>query len=77
MDKYNIKAIDCHMHVVKQISGFGARGELRSIGGGKASYPNGDVIQVFSDGKDHLLYTDLLAIMDENKIEKGILLQGP
>ena len=38
--------IDAHAHVFTHLAGFGADGELRSLGGGKAIWSTGEVIQL-------------------------------
>lgn len=70
--------IDAHMHVAQYICGFTSRGELRSVGGGKAQYATGEVIQMFPSeiGDFGVSPEALLKMMDENDVEKGVLLQG-
>lgn len=76
MDHYKIKAIDAHTHVFETIAGYCGRGELRSIGGGRARFSNGDEITLLKNGKNAFLYTDLLKLMKTYSVEKAILLQG-
>ena len=45
-----MKLIDAHTHVFEQLCGFGPRGELRPIGGGKARWANGDEIEMIPPG---------------------------
>ena len=41
-----MKIIDAHVHLAQCIAGFGAEGELRACGGGKAVYASGNVINM-------------------------------
>ena len=45
-----MKLIDAHTHVFEQLCGFGPRGELRPIGGGRARWANGDEIEMIPPG---------------------------
>lgn len=73
-----MKLIDAHAHVFKQLSGFGADGELRAIGGGKARWATGEVINLIPPGLGDTTFTAeaLLSLMDRHSIEKAVLLQG-
>lgn len=73
-----MKIIDAHTHVFESLSGFGAKGELRSLGGGRARWANGEEIQMIPPGMGDREFTPetLLSLMDENGVEKAILLQG-
>ncbi|MFA6845059.1 MAG: amidohydrolase family protein [Sphaerochaetaceae bacterium] len=70
--------IDAHAHVFSQLSGFGADGELRAIGGGKARWATGAVIDLIPQGLGDTTFTaeSLLSLMDEHDVEKAVLLQG-
>lgn len=70
--------IDAHAHVFDQLSGFGADGELRAIGNGRARWATGDVIDLIPPGYGDTAFTAeaLLRLMDENAVEKAVLLQG-
>lgn len=73
-----MKKIDAHAHIFERISSFGKAGELRPIGGGICRWANGDEMAIIPKGygdKEFLAET-LLGLMDEEKIEKAILLQG-
>lgn len=74
----NIKIIDAHAHVVQCIAGFTSRGELRAAGGGMAVYADGTTFKMLPDGMGETGATpeDLLKVMNENSIEKAVLLQG-
>ncbi|WP_349669762.1 amidohydrolase family protein [Lacrimispora sp.] len=73
-----MKIIDSHAHVVQYIAGMGAGGELRSIGDGMARYANGQVVRMIPRQfhTDSVTPEQLLEIMDQNGVEKAILLQG-
>jgi predicted TIM-barrel fold metal-dependent hydrolase len=73
-----MKIIDAHTHVFEYIAGFGAKGELRSIGGGKARWANGDEIAMIPPELGDRTFTPeaLVRLMDENNVEKSVLLQG-
>lgn len=73
-----MKIIDSHAHVVQYIAGTGAGGELRSIGNGMAVYANGQVVRMIPEqfGGDCVTPEQLLEVMDENGVEKAVLLQG-
>lgn len=73
-----MKIIDAHMHVAQYISGFTSRGELRAVGGGKAQYSTGEIFQMFPPelGNTGVTPESLLKVMDENGVEKAVLLQG-
>ena len=70
--------IDGHTHVFDTLAGFGPRGELRAIGGGKARWANGDVISMIPDGLGDRAFTyDTLAeLLKQNNVERAVLLQG-
>lgn len=73
-----MKIIDAHAHVVQCIAGFTSRGELRSAGGGMAVYADGTSFKMIPDGMGETCVTpeDLIKVMDENGVEKAVLLQG-
>ena len=73
-----MKIIDAHAHIAQYIAGFTSRGELRAIGGGKAQYITGEVFQMFPPelGDIGVSPESLLKVMDENGVEKAVLLQG-
>lgn len=70
--------IDAHAHVAQYIAGFTSKGELRAAGGGKARYSTGETFQMFPPGMGDTGVTPeaLLKVMDENGVEKAVLLQG-
>ena len=73
-----MRIIDAHAHVFRTLAGFGADGELRAIGGGKAIWSTGDVADIVPEGYGDKDFTSesLLRLMDENGIERSVLLQG-
>lgn len=73
-----MKIIDAHAHVVQYIAGFTSRGELRGIGKGMAQYADGTSFQMIPPemGEYGASPEALLKVMDENGVEKAVLLQG-
>ncbi len=73
-----MKIIDAHAHVVRYIAGFTSRGELQGIGGGMAQYADGTSFQMIPPeiGEYGASPEALLKVMDENGVEKAVLLQG-
>lgn len=73
-----MKIIDAHVHLVQYIAGTGSGGEMRSIGNGKAQYASGEICQMipkeFND--DKVTPEKIIELMDENQVEKAVLLQG-
>ena len=73
-----MKKIDSHAHVFERIASFGKAGELRPLGNGLCRWANGEEMAIIPKGygnKEFLAET-LLKLMDEEEIEKAILLQG-
>lgn len=72
------KVIDSHAHIVQYIAGTGAGGELRSIGNGMAKYANGQAVRMIPEEfhSDSVTPEQFLEVMDENGVEKAVLLQG-
>lgn len=73
-----MKKIDVHMHLIKNICGIGAKGELSPIGDGKAIYATGDIVTLIPSflGEYDCNPEKVLKLMDANHIEKAVLLQG-
>lgn len=73
-----MKIIDAHAHVAQYVCGFTSRGELRAVGAGKARYATGEIFQMFSPemGDMGVSPEALIKVMDENGVEKAVLLQG-
>lgn len=73
-----MKKIDTHAHIFERIASFGKAGEFRPIGNGVCRWANGDEMAIIPEGygdKEFMAET-LLKLMEENDIEKAILLQG-
>ncbi len=70
--------IDSHAHIFSTLSGFGADGELKPLHNGKAIWSTGEVIQLLPNEYEETSFPveELLKIMDQNKIDKAVLLQG-
>lgn len=73
-----MKIIDAHAHDAQYIAGFTSKGELRAVGQGKAQYSTGEIFQMFPPemGDIGVSPEALLKVMDENDVEKAVLLQG-
>lgn len=73
-----MKVIDAHTHIFESLAGFGGKGELRSLGGGRARWANGEEIQMIPPGMGDREFTPetLIALMDQHGVEKSVLLQG-
>lgn len=73
-----MKIIDAHVHVFKNLQGFRGEGELYPIGGGKARWANGDVVEMIPPhlGEDAFTYETCYKFLKEKDVEKAVLLQG-
>lgn len=73
-----MKIIDAHVHLAQCIAGFGAEGELRACGAGKAVYASGSVISLIPPelGEYDVTPEKVLELMDQNDVERAVLLQG-
>lgn len=73
-----MRMIDAHAHIFNTLAGFGADGELRAIGDGKAIWANGKVADIVPEGYgDHTFTAEsLLSIIDSHDVERAVLLQG-
>ena len=73
-----MKMIDAHAHIVESFKGIGFRGETRYLGNGIERWINGEETRVWPEGfvGDCFSFEDLLRVMDENDIEKAVLMQG-
>ena len=76
--EHEMKIIDGHVHLVQCIAGTGAGGELRFAGNGMAEYASGERFRMLPDEFSQGVVTagDILRKMDENGVEKAVLLQG-
>ena len=72
------RIIDAHVHLVQAITGIGAGGELRYIGNCMAQYASGETIRILPDlfPGGTVSPEAILALMDENHVERAVLLQG-
>ncbi len=72
------KVIDAHVHLIQNIAGTGADGELRYIGNCMAQYASGKVIRALPEEyvKGYVTAEDILEQMNRNNVEKAVLLQG-
>lgn len=73
-----MKKIDAHAHIFESIRSFGKNGEFRPLGNGLCRWANGEEMAIIPKGygdKEFLAET-LLKIMDDNEVERTILLQG-
>ncbi len=70
--------IDGHAHIYEYLTGYGARGEFRPLGGGKGIWANGEVEQFFPAkyGDKGFHAEALLGVMEENGVDHAVLLQG-
>lgn len=73
-----MKKIDAHAHIVKAVAGFNKKGRMTPLGNGKVIWDDGDVTQLFPEGYGDTEFTaeSFLKLLDENGIEKSVLLQG-
>ncbi|MDR0899998.1 MAG: amidohydrolase [Lactobacillaceae bacterium] len=72
-----VKKIDGHFHLVRAISGFNGKGRLNPLGNGDAIWDDGDLIHLLPEGNDDDYTAEsFLKTMDENGIEKAVVLQG-
>lgn len=73
-----MKKIDAHLHLAKVIAGYCARGESRAAGDGKVTWANGDTYQLIPEGlgDDSFLAETAIQIMDENEVERAVLMEG-
>ncbi|WP_413627989.1 amidohydrolase family protein [Fructilactobacillus vespulae] len=73
-----MKKIDGHLHLVRSIAGFNGKGRLTPVGAGQAIWDDGTLIKLIPDGwgTDSFTAASALKVMDNNKIDKAVLLQG-
>ncbi|WEV46049.1 amidohydrolase family protein [Bifidobacterium sp. ESL0690] len=73
-----MKKIDGHLHLVRSVSGYNGKGRMTPLGDGKAIWDNGMPLKLIPDGwgDDDFLAESALKVMDENGINKAVLLQG-
>lgn len=70
--------IDAHVHTFEHLAGFGPRGEMRPLGGGKIRWGDGILAQIIPPelGDREFLAPTLVTLMDQHQVEKAVLLQG-
>ena len=70
--------IDAHAHIYEYLRPYGPWGEGRAIGKGKVRWPDGIEMQFFPPeyGDTGFLAEAFLSVMEENKVDKAVLLQA-
>lgn len=73
-----MKKIDAHLHLAQVVAGYCRRGESRAIGNGYAAWANGEEFPLFPEGygDTHFYAERALEIMQDNDVEKAVLMQG-
>ena len=73
-----MRILDAHTHVFEYLSSFRGEGEIRAIGGGKARWANGQIVEMLPPelGDKGFEVETLVKVLKENGVEKAILLQG-
>ena len=73
-----MKILDAHTHVFEYLSSFRGEGEIRAIGGGKARWANGQIVEMIPPelGDKGFEVETLVKVLKENQVEKAVLLQG-
>ena len=70
--------IDAHAHIYEYLRPYGPWGEGRAIGKGKIRWPDGIEMQFFPPeyGDTGFKVESLLQVMEENKVDKAVLMQA-
>lgn len=73
-----MKRIDGHLHLVQNIAGFNGKGRLNALGNGEAIWDDGTLIQLLPTtyGESDFNAENVLRLMDNEKIDKAMVLQG-
>lgn len=73
-----MKKIDGHIHLVRELAGSKGQGRLSPLGNGYAIWDNGEIIHLIPKGwgEDNFLAEKYLPVMEQEGIEKAVLLQG-
>lgn len=73
-----MKKIDGHAHIVQAIAGFNGKGRHNALGNGYSIWDDGDLLKLIPDGYGDENFTAeaFLRLLDENSIEKAVILQG-
>lgn len=73
-----MKKIEGHIHLIREMAGAKGQGRLSPLGNGYAIWDNGEIIHLIPKdwGDDNFLVEKYLPIMEQEGIEKAVLLQG-
>lgn len=73
-----MKKIDGHLHLVRSIAGLNGKGRMTPLGHGQTIWDDGTLVKLIPDGwgDDNFLAESALQVMDDNGINKAVLLQG-
>lgn len=73
-----MRIVDAHTHVIERVAGFGPRGELRPVGGGRARWSTGLEIQLIPPELGDRTFPGeaLLRLLDAHGVGQAVLLQG-
>ncbi|NVY95926.1 amidohydrolase [Lactobacillus sp. DCY120] len=73
-----MRKIEGHLHLVRALAGSKNQGRLTPLGSGRAIWDDGEIIQLFPKGwgDDNFLVEKYLPVMEQEGIEKAVLLQG-
>ena len=73
-----MRIIDAHVHVFKNLQGFRGEGEMYPIGNGKGRWANGDIVEMSPAGlgDSSFTYETCRQLLQENGVEKAVILQG-
>ena len=73
-----MKKIEGHIHLIREMAGSKGQGRLSPLGNGYAIWDNGEIIHLIPQGwgSDNFLVEKYLPVMQQEGIEKAVLLQG-
>lgn len=73
-----MKKIEGHIHLVRALAGSKSQGRLSPLGNGYAIWDNGEIIHLIPEGwgDDNFLAEKYLPVMEQEDIEKAVILQG-
>lgn len=76
--KQRMRIVDAHTHVIERVAGFGRRGELRPVGGGRARWSTGLEIQLIPPELGDASFSGeaLLRLLDAHQVAQAVVLQG-
>ena len=71
-----MRKIEGHIHLVREMAGAKGQGRLSPLGNGYAIWDDGEIIKLIPDGwgDDNFLAEKYLQIMDEEEIERAVIL---